>query len=214
MTQIIFEKLYSINDSSFESFYEIYKESIPNSERKPKDAISAMLARPDYLIIVVKKDTLPIGFSILFVPENESFCLLEYMAIHSDYRNLGIGGELFLQSYLIAISKRNAFPMLIEVDSDLELSEDREIRRRRKRFYKKLGCLIVKNLDYILPMQMENPVPRMELMIFRQGKRLLIQKQQLHDWLVVVYENVYNCSPFDSRIDQMMKNIGDPVELV
>jgi GNAT superfamily N-acetyltransferase len=212
--QYTYEPLVSSTDPSFDEFYGIYVESMPLRERKPKTQISAITTRPDYKILLLKRNAVVIGFSILFTPTNELFCLLEYMAVHSAYRNLGLGRELFLRTFQDVVSNCGTVPVLLEVDSDREQSADQEIRRRRQRFYRRLGCLRIDGLSYVLPLHGEGPPPQMDLMLYLPDCLPLIRRHQLEHWLKVLYNKVYDCSPDDPRIVHMMEVIGDPVKLV
>jgi len=212
--QDTYKPLASEHDPSFEEFYRIYTESFPLSERKPKTAISAMLGRPDYRILLVERNGRPIGFSALFTPAAEPFSLVEYLAVQAAYRNSGVGGELFRQSVQAAQSGRDGLPALLEIDSDRELSPDREIRQRRQQFYRRLGCLRIEGFSYLLPLPGEGPPPEMDLMVHLPDRGAVIRKVQLKQWLTVVYQRVYNCSSGDPRIIRMMETVADPVRLV
>lgn len=212
--QYTYEPLVSSSDPSFDEFYRIYVESIPLRERKPKTQISAITTRPDYKILLLKRNDVVIEFSILFTPTKESFCLLEYMAVHSAHRNLGLGRELFLHTFKDFASNCGTVHCLLEVDSDREQSADQEIRRRRQRFYRRLGCLRIDGLSYVLPLHGEGAPPQMDLMVYLPDRLPPISRHQLEHWLKVIYNKVYDCSPDDPRIAQMMEAIGDPVKLV
>lgn len=209
-----FEQLTSCSDPDFESFYRIYADSIAQRERKPKTRICEMAGRSDYKIFVLKRNGRVIGFSILFLPSSETFSLLEYMAVTGEYRNAGLGSQLFRQSMERAFTdEEQPRPVLLEVDSDREQSADRELRFRRKQFYRRLGCLSVSSLHYILPLAGEGPVPQMDLMIYPAGKIEQVSKSTLERWLKVIYQSVYNCLPEDPRIKEMLLSVADPLRL-
>lgn len=214
LTEDTYESLTPGDSSAYEEFYRIYAESMPLRERKPAAEIAAMVARPDYKILLVKKEDQTIGFSVIFVPIDHAFALLEYMAIHSDFRSAGVGGGLFRHSLELVVSGRGEIPMLLEVDSDRESSADRVIRQKRKNFYRRLGCLQIDGLHYLLPLRGDGPPPEMDLMVHIHDSLLPIRKSQLERWLSVIYERVYNCSPDDPRIAAMMKSVTDPVGLL
>lgn len=208
-----YEPLISSLDPSFEEFYWIYEKSIDIRERKPRVQISDTTTKPDYKILLLKRNSVVVGFSILFCSTIESFCLLEYMAVHPSYRNLGLGRELFLHTVNDVASNCGAVPILLEVDSDREQSADLEIRKRRQCFYRRLGCRRIGGLSYVLPLRGEGLPPQMDLMIYFPGS-FVLKRHQLEKWLKVIYKKVYNCSYDDPRILHMMEVIGDPVNLV
>jgi len=209
-----YERLVSDEGTSFDAFYRIYAESMPTREQKPRSEIRAMVKRSDYRFVLAKRQSVIIGFSVLFLPPEESFCLLEYMAIDTVYRNAGAGAELFRHCVKDVLSEQGDITALLEVDSDREECADRAIRRRRQDFYKRLGCSRIDGLSYLLPLPGEGPPPQMDLMVHSSSHPLVIRRPELEHWLKVVYQRVYNCSTHDPRIAQMMESVADPVKLV
>jgi hypothetical protein len=168
-----------------------------------------MVCRSDYRVLLLKRDDRVIGFSIVFLPQKESFGLLEYMAVGMNYRNQGKGGEIFRQS----TQAGRPLPVLLEVDSNREESADRELRTRRLKFYRRLGCLRLAGLHYILPLPGSGRPPEMDLMVYSPETLHHIDKSELKRWLEVVYEDVYHCPSDDPRIDEMLARVPDPVPL-
>jgi ribosomal protein S18 acetylase RimI-like enzyme len=205
--------LVSNQDASFKDFLRIYKESIAVRERKTEAEISAMLARPDYRVLLLRRNGLALGFSIVFAPPQESFCLLEYMAVDAAHRNAGLGRQLFLGTAENIFTEAGRIPMLLEVDSDREASADQTMRGRRQRFYRRLGCLRIAKLAYILPLPGEGAPPAMDLMVYFPGGARVVGKIQLLHWLKVIYHDVYSCPDGDPRITEMLKTVADPAEL-
>lgn len=208
--QYQFEELKSGSAPEFEEFYSIYAESIAARERKSKVWITEMTGKAEYKILLLKHKGHVIGFSVLFLPQSESFGLLEYMATTNSYRNQGLGAGMFRRS----VQASNPRPLLLEVDSDREECMDRKLRRRRQQFYRRLGCLTLSGLRYIMPLAGEGPPPDMDLMIYPTDNLRHVAKSSLESWLKVIYRNVYHCSPEDLRIQQMLSIVTDPIELV
>jgi len=206
------EQLRSCSDPAFDEFYRIYAESISQREQKSRAWICEMVRRPDYKIFLLKQSNQVIGFSMVFLPDPEAFGLLEYMAIGAVHRNQGLGSELFRRSMESALRQRPV-PILLEVDSDREDCGDRKLRTRRQQFYRRLGCLRLAKLHYILPLAGEGAPPEMDLMVYTADHLEQIPKAGLERWLKVIYQSVYNCSPDDPRIHQMLLGVTDPVRL-
>gem|GEM_PF-286272 len=213
--QYQFEELKSSSDPEFEEFYSIYADSISARERKSKAWISEMAGRAEYKILLLKQDTHVIGFSVLFLPQLESFGLLEYMAIANAYRNGGLGSELFRRSVQVASLAWPGRPgsLLLEVDSDREKCADQTLRTRRQQFYRRLGCLVISGLHYIMPLAGEGPPPEMDLLVYPRGGLRQVPKSEVERWIKTIYQSVYNCSPEDPRIKQILMSIADPVQL-
>lgn len=209
-----FEELTSCSEPAFAEFYRIYAESIAEREQKSKDWICEMVRRPEYKLFLLKRDDQVIGFSILFLPAAEPFGLLEYMATSAEHRNQGLGGEIFRRTMHSGLSgPRGQVPILLEVDSDREESADQKLRTRRQQFYRRLGCLRLARLHYILPLPGGGAPPKMDLMIYAAGGLQHVAKSELEKWLKVVYHDVYNCSADDPRIKEILAGLPDPVRL-
>src|SRR5579862_1693039 len=93
-----FKPLTTPADSRFDELCAIYSNAIPASGQKSVSELSAMVSRPDYRFLLAQEGTAVVGFSISFVPGDESCCLLEYMAIHERCRNRGLGKRLFRET--------------------------------------------------------------------------------------------------------------------
>lgn len=208
------EQLKSCTEPAFREFYEIYAASIAVREQKSEAWICQMVRKPDNKILVMKRDGHVKGFSILFLPLSQSFGLLEYMAVSAEDRNRGLGAELFRHSMEHARAPDGRpLPMLLEVDSDREQSSDQKLRTRRQQFYRRLGCLRIAGLRYILPLPGEGPPPEMDLMIYPAGNLREVPKSRLEQWLKTIYQDVYCCSPDDPRIGQMLQGLSETVRL-
>ena len=202
------------DSASFEEVYAIYSRALPLREQKSKLDLIRLLARSDYRVLVVRRSAIVIGFSVVFAPADEPFCLLEYMAVDAVTRNAGVGTRLFRCVLEDVQAHRGTVPLLLEVDSPRELGADHASRCRRQDFYRRLGCLIVDQLAYALPLAGTGPPPLMDLMLHRADQSRPISKADLRAWLAVVFERVYGTSSRDPRIERMMRPVPDPVRLV
>ena len=208
------EQLTACDGPSFRELYEIYAASIALRERKPEAWICAMVRAPEYRFWVMKGAGRVTGFSILFAPPAAGFALLEYMAVASERRNRGVGSALFTQTVQRAVPPDGPSPLiLLEVDSDREASADQHLRTRRQHFYRRLGCLRIAGLHYILPLPGHGPVPEMDLMVYSAEPLRQLPKTELERWLRTIYRDVYHGSSDDPRIVQMLHGVPDPVRL-
>ncbi|HEX5719154.1 MAG TPA: GNAT family N-acetyltransferase [Thermoanaerobaculia bacterium] len=207
--ELRFEPLAAPDERSFEELYGIYAASIAIREQKTRAQITALVLRPDYKVLLAKRQGVVIGLSMVFLPVQESFCLLEYMAVQAMHRNSGVGASLFRHSIQVAASIQGETSMLLEVDSP-----DQEIHRRRQQFYRRLGCRRIEGLSYLLPLSGEGPPPEMDLMVHVSPAMSSIPKSALEHWLKVIYQDAYGCSSDDFRIALMLEAVPDPVGLV
>ena len=208
------EQLKSASEPDFRDFYNIYAASISPREQKPESWIAKMVGKPENKILLLKRAGKVTGFSILFLPASGSFALLEYMAIRPEDRNRGLGAELFRRSMECALAPEGRpIPILLEVDADREQSSDQSLRARRQQFYRRLGCLRLAGLRYILPLPGAGPPPEMDLMVYCSRTLQQIPKPDLEQWLKTIYQRVYHCSPDDPRITKMLQNLPQAVSL-
>ena len=213
------EQLESSQGETFRQLYAIYAASIAAREQKRESWIAAMIDAPNYRVWVAKAGGLVRGFSILFVPAAGGFALLEYMAVAPDQRNHGLGAELFRQTMKQAVTpEARPLPVLLEVDSDREDASDRTLRTRRERFYRRLGCLRIAGLRYLMPLPGEGSPPEMDLLVYSAEPlgRLAqseVPRSVVQQWLETIYHDVYHCAPDDPRLAQMVAGLPDPVLL-
>jgi GNAT superfamily N-acetyltransferase len=208
------EQLESSEGETFRQLYAIYAESIATREQKPEGWIAEMIGAAEYRVWVAKAGGLVRGFSILFVPAAGGFALLEYMAVAPDQRNRGLGAELFRWTVEHAVApEERELPVLLEIDSDREASSDQAIRTRRERFYRRLGCLRIAGLHYLMPLAGEGAPPEMDLLVYSTEPLGRLGRSELRRWLETVYLGVYSCSPDDPRLAHMLGDLPDPVLL-
>lgn len=209
-----FEQLRSGDGETFRQLFAIYAASITPREQKSEDWLRAMVGAPEYRVWVARAAGQVLGFSFLFLPHAESFALLEYMAVAPEHRGQGLGAELFRRSVAHAAAPdRDVRPVLLEIDSDREASSDRAIRTRRERFYRRLGCVKIAGLHYLMPLRGAGPVPEMDLMLYPAQPIAGVARDDLKRWLQTIYRDVYRCSPDDPRIARMLVPLADPVSV-
>jgi ribosomal protein S18 acetylase RimI-like enzyme len=207
------EQLTSCDGPTFREFYEIYAASIVAREQKPEAWICRMVGAPDYQVWVLKGGGHVQGFSILFLPK-DTFALIEYMAVAPRLRDHGVGSKLFTKTVARAVTRDGEhLPVLLEVDSEREVCGDRDIRIRRQRFYRRLGCLRLSGLRYILPLSGEGAPPEMDLLVYPSPGMQQVAKATLERWLGTIYRDVYHCETRDPRIARMLRDVPDPVLL-
>ncbi len=206
------ELLTSADGSLFQQLFAIYAGSITPREQKPEAWVRAMVAAPEYRVSIAQYDGRVLGFSILFVPPGEGFTLLEYMAVTTEKRGHGFGGELFRRTAIHSLAPDGTrLPVVLEIDSDREAASDQAMRTRRANFYRRLGCVKIAGLEYRMPLQGAGAPPEMDLMVHPPGAPGPIARGDLQRWLQVIYRDVYHCAPDDPRIAAMIAPLPDPL---
>jgi GNAT superfamily N-acetyltransferase len=209
---VTLEPLTSAEGEPFRELFAVYASSITPREQKPEAWLRAMVGAPEYRVWTVRDSGHVLGFSILFLPPGEGFALLEYMAVASDRRNGGFGAALFNETVKHAVTPEGAaLPVLLEVDSDREASTDRAMRTRRLHFYRRLGCMTLAGLAYLMPLHGAGAAPEMVLMIHRRRLEAPVPRADVERWLKSIYHDVYHVSPDDPRVAAMLRPLPDPV---
>ena len=159
---------------------------------------------PRYRFRVAEADGVVAGFAIAFAAL-EDLWLLEYMAVSPERRNGGLGARLF------AAVRPERGVLLVETESEREACPERELRVRRKTFYRRLGCREVEGLDYLLPLPGDGPPPLIDILALGAGEAVALGT--LRAWLTAVYVGAYDCTSDDARIGRMLAPLPDPVRL-
>jgi GNAT superfamily N-acetyltransferase len=204
-----FAELSEPRGRDFEALLHLYEDAIVARERKSSEALRAMIASPDYLVVVARRSGELIGFAILMI--GRAVALLEYMAVDRQQRDGGVGSALYRHCRDVALPANLA--LLVEIDSDREASADQALRTRRKHFYRRLGCRQVVGLDYILPLPGSGDPPSMELLVDGAMVGDLAPRATIAGWLGEVYLRAYGCGPDDSRLRGMIRSLPDEVPL-
>lgn len=196
--------LYSVDDPRFEPFYALFCEALPQSERKSRGDIEALLARSDYRVLIGEEDGTVVTMAIVYAFKTAPVALLEYMATLAARRGIGLGASTFEH----AASTVPGRAILLEVDSDREESADRNLRRRRRQFYERLGAQVIEGVHYKMPtLANGDQPPAMDLMI-RPVSAMSISRRQVEEWIREIYDRVY-----DRKIDPTLLH-GMTAEMV
>ncbi len=202
------------SDPELPRLVEIYEDVILESERKPRAEIMEMVEDPSCIFAIAKRADLAVGFAILFLFRRSSAAVLEYMGVRRDHQGRGVGRALFR-----AISGRDFIasrPLLLEVDSESEDVEDgeRSLRRRRKAFYRALGCREVGGFIYSMPTLGERPPPKMNLLVSGGDLGAMVADADVRSWVRSLYEEMYHRPASDPSIWRMTSALPPSLPLI
>jgi ribosomal protein S18 acetylase RimI-like enzyme len=156
----------------FRPSIKIIQESIAANEQLSADRLLRLLENDDYRLYCLVSEGHVAAAAFLYLPRDEGFGHLDYMAVRSDLRNQGVGARLFRALVDVVSDERpGADYLLLEVDDDRRGdSAGQLIARRRIEFYRRLGAKVLTNVHYLFPSHNGPPVP-MRLMAyeFHQG---------------------------------------------
>ncbi len=139
----------------------ILTDAIPIGEQLASEHLTKLLARDDYRLYAYHERGCVVASALIYVPADENFVWLDYMAVHKDARGKGIGSKLFRALTDVARRERPAADwVLLEVDDDRVASGPvADTNRRRIAFYRRLGCYLLANVPYQFPSTRGAPVP-------------------------------------------------------
>lgn len=206
---IDFSLLSDIASPDFKDAMEIYLESFPQNERQPLHKIKHRVECGFYSMIVAKRDTSVVGFSLACPFPELRFGLLDYIAVRKDRRNLGIGSKLFQKTGEFFLKEVPSAFILFEVENPAYGDfSDSAIRHRRLGFYRRLGARAINNFNYIMPPMVGNSPTEMVLMVFSRGSQVDIDSRYLKDIVTAVYRRVYERAEDDPFLRRMLDSLS------
>jgi ribosomal protein S18 acetylase RimI-like enzyme len=121
---------------------EIYDASFPVRQRMPFADIVASAAAGERLVVVLTEDGRPIGFGTVLPLRGLRTGYVEYVAVRDGWRDRGLGSTLWRELLDRAYRERGLAAVVFEVEDPAEADgAEAEERRRRIRFYERLGAV-------------------------------------------------------------------------
>lgn len=113
--------------------YQLYKKAFPISERKPFALIFKTFQKGDTDVWYLYETNQFLGLAITM--NDQDLVLLDYFAIHENFRNQGYGTKALKQLNTLY----NHHRLFIEIETTLEPSPNQNERLKRKQFYLRNG---------------------------------------------------------------------------
>jgi GNAT superfamily N-acetyltransferase len=204
---MLIERLNADNEPAFAAVLAIYRDAIDPSEQKTEAALRAMLAGKESLFLIARERGVVTGFAILWLPVDEAFWLLEYMAVAPARRGAGLGADLLRASMAEA-----ARPFaIVEAEQPAPGASGELQKARRLRFYARHGFRRLAGLDYDLPLRAAGLPPPMWLLVHADEEVLGLGREGVRAWLGAIYAGVYQQAPDDPRIPRMLAGVNEIV---
>lgn len=143
----------------------IYLDAFPPRQRMPIDEIVETAAQGQRLVLVLLSGPRALGFAVVFDLDLPGTGFLEYLAVHADHRNRGLGTLLWQALRQSGWNQLKAVTFEVEDPGEAALSA-KEVRERIRRiaFYERLGALFLPVDDYRVPNLDGSGTERMRLM--------------------------------------------------
>jgi ribosomal protein S18 acetylase RimI-like enzyme len=181
--------------SEFEQSINIYKDSFPYNETRNVEDIENMLKNDEsYHLIASINNNIVNGISLIYVFRSLNFGLLDYIAIAPSFRSQGIGKKIFNFTFeKLRSLNPDGIGLLIEIQKENTMDKlESTIRKKRIRFYNKLGVKLLERVNYFLPpIHSEDIEEEMYLMIKPIGKIDYLSKEQVIEFIISIYHTIY-----------------------
>jgi ribosomal protein S18 acetylase RimI-like enzyme len=180
-------------------FRAIYEASFPPAEREDFESYARRIAAGARWFFGAFRDDALIGLAT-FVPNIAPHIhLLEFLAIASEARSGGIGGQLLDEA-----TRTLAADLMLEVESDDECAEEeRKLRQQRIRFYQRHGAQVVTGLDYRIPRTDGRGTLPMKLMWLSPRGNAVPRGEKLRACIAGIYTQCYGL-PADHPLRQLV----------
>lgn len=154
------------------SWWRIYENSFPPSEREPQELLYYGLDKNIIKIGCYAENKETIGICVIQPMHSLPFALLNYFAVSNTHRNRSLGSDLFLhltiasESFVKEYSQRY-LGLVWEVENpDAESNQTEKIlKQRRMQFYKRKGASVFKKIFFQPPIAGHSALP-MRLMYY------------------------------------------------
>ena len=181
-------QVHDMKGKEFNDAMRIYEYSFPLNESRSVKDTNTMLVKDDRYLMFIAKDGSDsvLGFTLVYVSKH--FALLDYMAVDSRFRSMGIGNKL-LQHIVQNILSESRSTLLLEIQhvSKPELKQKED----RMRFYKKFGAFIIDE-QYLMLGYGDNGKEIMNLMgIAHDGSESVSSDLDIQQAIKEIRDNVY-----------------------
>lgn len=211
----VFKEITYNDNELLKQCFDIYLNYFPPQEiRSLEKTISMIQKDNNYHVIVALQDEKVIGFSFLYLFSSLKFGVLDYIAAIKEFQGKGIGTGIFNFSFHVLGSKiPDGIGLLMEIQKDnVQNSNENEIRKRRIKFYKKLGCKFLNGINYLLPSQIGRNPEEMYLMIKPITNINSLSRNEVSKFVDAIYSKIYFYNSND-LIDKVFDNSPDLIPI-
>ena len=154
MAQLAFTDLLGLDAAQRGHVRAIYEQAFPVRQREAFDSLLEAAREGDGLTLVATEAGEVVAFAALSRLKRVACSFLEYYAVLEGRRGGGLGRLLWAELLRYLDRSGESARLVFEVEDPAEADADPEeqhTRRRRIRFYERLGAVILPVHDYVVP---------------------------------------------------------------
>jgi ribosomal protein S18 acetylase RimI-like enzyme len=204
-----YQEIHDPRDPAFAEALGIYERAFPPNERQRPELIRELLEKQLYRMVVGRLGEQVVCMALLWAPGDKRFLLLDYLAVHEQYRGLGMGHNLLRA--LCAMPGIAGKYLLIEAE-DPQHGLNREMRTRRVAFYRRNGARQLLGVRYILPPLSGDAPTEMILMILPDFPEGSLPGSLVRELVISIYAGLYGRGPDDLLLRQILESIPCTVQ--
>ncbi len=208
-----FRRVETTEDASFQDAMGIYRAGFPANERHPVPTIAERLAAHRYWLFVGEEDQNVVLMALLYPVRGTAFVLLDYMATAEGFRSRGIGSAFLRHMLGLLATRSRKRQLVIEVENPA-CGDNREQRRRRGAFYRRLGAKVLDGVRYILPPLSGDQPTEMILMMFPAPGQDCLRGAVISELILHLYRELYRRDEGDPLLRSFVSDVPDTVNLV
>jgi GNAT superfamily N-acetyltransferase len=200
-----------LSSKEFKAVMELYKKEFPIEEQKTFEQIETLLLQKIYSLFVARHECFKhiIGFAFVMFNSDPEFIYLDYLAIDPMFQRCGFG-TIFFNSIFKMLTPNSLGIMLdFEISELAENEQEKLLRENRKQFYLRLGCHVLKDIDYQLPITNGKSVP-MVLAFKPRGSIRVLPSEVVKQLIVIAYDKIHSDVPDRHKVfKSFMSSIND-----
>jgi GNAT superfamily N-acetyltransferase len=207
-----FYKIKDLESNDAKKAFNLYLSTAQKFEPYPVEMIVNILKTdPHYMLYIAKKDEQFVGFALLYFFDELKICFLDFMAVISQMQGKGIG--TFMIQCIIKKVLRDAPDFVgiifLVLQENAENGYEKEIRKKRIRFYFKEGAKKFENFVFLLP---PDGKKKAYLMILPIRSVTSFSKRRVIEYINAIYHIYQNEN--SELINKITQNLPPKIRLV
>lgn len=212
-TPPFFAPITDVESGDYREAMRIFVEAFPPNQRPPVEIFKGAVRAGRHLLFGGRLEGKIVAMAMLWPMCKADFILFDYMATDAPYRGRGIGAAF--AKYLLDFVRQGGIGkyLLMEVENPL-LGENKEEKKRRVNYYRRLGARQMKGVRYILPAWPGLKPAEMILMVMPPYPGGIMSGATVKEIVLHVYRTLYRRKDGDPIMAPFLESVGETVELI